>query len=155
MEKHHIIPLCMKGKNNFKNVVTLTPEEHFIAHQLLVKIYPKEFKLVYALHMMAEQSYRRNNKEYGWIKKKHSEINKGENHPFHGKQHSKESRNSQSRKMKGNKNRYKDKRVIANGQIYNHYIEAAKELKVGPRTIKNRIKNPKFPDYSFLNKSMI
>ena len=65
-ERHHIIPKCIGGLNNSDNLVKLTPEEHYIAHLLLVKMYPKEYKLTFAANMMAN----RNNKVYGWIKRK-------------------------------------------------------------------------------------
>ena len=39
-EKHHIVPKCLGGSNKKENLVKLTPEEHYVAHQLLVKIYP-------------------------------------------------------------------------------------------------------------------
>lgn len=65
-EKHHIIPRCIGGSNQKDNLVDLTPEEHYIAHLLLVKIYPSSSKLVYAANMMSN----RNNKSYGWIKRR-------------------------------------------------------------------------------------
>jgi hypothetical protein len=65
-EKHHIKPRCMGGGDEIENLVALTPEEHYIAHMLLVKIYPGNKKLVFAANMMAN----RNNKAYGWIKRK-------------------------------------------------------------------------------------
>jgi len=71
-EKHHIIPKCMGGSNNKENIVNLTPEEHFVAHQLLVRIYPNHTKLIYAAHMMGNT--RINNKSYGWIRRKFSEL---------------------------------------------------------------------------------
>ena len=37
-ESHHIIPRCMGGSDNSDNLVDLTPEEHYVAHQLLIKI---------------------------------------------------------------------------------------------------------------------
>lgn len=64
----------MGGSDSKSNLVDLTPEEHFVAHQLLVKIYPKESKLVYAACWM--KSRVANNKEYGWIKRKFSEVEK-------------------------------------------------------------------------------
>lgn len=67
-EKHHIIPKCMGGSNVKSNLVCLTPEEHYIAHQLLVKIYPKNHKLVYAANMMCMN--RVNNKLYGWLRRR-------------------------------------------------------------------------------------
>jgi hypothetical protein len=38
-ERHHVIPKCMGGDNSPANIVALTPEEHYVAHQLLVKMY--------------------------------------------------------------------------------------------------------------------
>lgn len=83
-EKHHIIPKCMGGDDNKDNLVNLTPEEHYVAHQLLVKIYPLEEKLIYALRMMCmagNGKTKRTNKEYGWIRqlwaKTSSENQKG------------------------------------------------------------------------------
>lgn len=76
-EIHHILPRCMGGTDDPKNLVKLTPEEHFVCHQLLVKIYPKNYKLVLGLHMMCigvdegmGKNYRTNNKKFGWIKRK-------------------------------------------------------------------------------------
>ena len=37
-EKHHIIPKCLGGSNDKDNLVRLTAREHFICHQLLVKM---------------------------------------------------------------------------------------------------------------------
>lgn len=84
-ERHHVIPKCIGGSNKQENLVKLKPEEHYIAHQLLVKIYPSEPKLVYAMHIMSTQ----NNKRYGWIKRKHAKMlsstRSGSNHPMFGK----------------------------------------------------------------------
>jgi hypothetical protein len=51
-EKHHIIPKCMGGSNKKENLVELTAREHYIAHLLLVKIYPNNSKLKYAMWAM-------------------------------------------------------------------------------------------------------
>lgn len=68
-ESHHILPKCMGGSNLFANLVLLTPEEHYVAHQLLVKIYPGNKSLIYAARMMCVGS-NRSNKLYGWLKRK-------------------------------------------------------------------------------------
>jgi hypothetical protein len=70
-ERHHIIPRCMDGTDEPENLVSLTAEEHFIAHQLLVKIYPENYKLVFAAAMMTKNAYgeRVNNKLHGWLRK--------------------------------------------------------------------------------------
>jgi hypothetical protein len=76
MELHHIIPKCMGGCDSKENLAWLTPEEHYIAHQLLIKIYPNENKLIYAARMMTcpGSKCKRNNKMYGWLRRKYNSI---------------------------------------------------------------------------------
>jgi len=83
IEKHHIIPRCIGGTDDDDNLVKLTAEEHFVAHQLLIKLYPDDRKLISALTKMCSSSKKniRNNKVYGWIRKKWSESFSGENNP--------------------------------------------------------------------------
>jgi hypothetical protein len=72
-EKHHVVPKCVGGADSHENIVELTPEEHYVAHQLLIKIYPKEYKLVLAVLRMSGKgnSYRKcNNKLFGWLRRK-------------------------------------------------------------------------------------
>jgi len=74
-EQHHILPKCMNGDNNKDNLVLLTAEEHFVAHQLLVKIYPNNENLIFACQLMTIaipeiREYRSKNKFYSWIKNK-------------------------------------------------------------------------------------
>lgn len=78
-ERHHIIPRCMGGSDKTENIVVLTPEEHFLAHQLLVRIYPKNAKLVFAARMMTFNTpqHKRNNKMYGWLRRKFIESQTG------------------------------------------------------------------------------
>jgi hypothetical protein len=82
-EKHHIIPKCMGGTNDENNIATLTAEEHFVAHQLLVKIYPNNKKLVYALSKMCcgSNKNKRTNRWYGWIRKICNVAMSGVNNP--------------------------------------------------------------------------
>jgi hypothetical protein len=70
IERHHIIPRCVGGNNNKSNLVELTPEEHYLAHQLLVKIYPDSRKLLFAA--IAMRRGRSGNKIYGWLRRKFS-----------------------------------------------------------------------------------
>ena len=51
-EKHHVIPKCLGGLNEEGNIVRLTAREHFIAHKLLVRMYPRECGVWYALIAM-------------------------------------------------------------------------------------------------------
>lgn len=73
-ERHHVVPRCIGGGDEIDNLVNLTPEEHYVAHQLLVKIYPKESKLVFAAWMMGNIKGRSNNKIHGWMRRKHAEA---------------------------------------------------------------------------------
>lgn len=51
-EQHHIVPRCMNGSNDESNLVLLTLREHFIAHKLLVLIYPDNTKLKTAIWLI-------------------------------------------------------------------------------------------------------
>lgn len=68
VEVHHILPRCMGGGDESENLVRLTPEEHYVAHQLLVKMHPNNVKLLYAAVMMGNM--RHTNKTYGWLKRR-------------------------------------------------------------------------------------
>lgn len=85
-ESHHIIPKCMGGTDDVANLVKLTPEEHYVAHQLLVKIYPTNVALVMAAAMMIPN--RPSNKMYGWLRRRHkhtiSTIQSGEGNSQYG-----------------------------------------------------------------------
>ena len=118
-ESHHIIPKCMNGSDEPDNLVLLTPEEHYLAHQLLVKIYPNNTNLAYAANMMCVN--RTNNKLYGWIRRRISQNMKsnnpmklypeknpfsktGKDHPAYGKIVSEETRKKLADAKRGNKN---------------------------------------------------
>jgi len=84
-ENHHIIPECffinrkrkgpkgwIEGNPNAReNLVLLTSREHYLAHQILVKMHPTNKSCIYALHMMTvnNKTQIRNNKEYEWIRR--------------------------------------------------------------------------------------
>ena len=72
-ERHHIIPKCLGGSNKSNNLVRLTAREHFIAHQLLAKIYSNNKKILYAAYMMSNRK-KFHSKKYEWIKKLNKEI---------------------------------------------------------------------------------
>lgn len=79
-EIHHILPRCLGGTDDKDNLVLLTPEEHFVAHLLLVKIHKGNNKLIYAANMMTVGSPkhgRSSNKRYGWLRKQFKEACKG------------------------------------------------------------------------------
>ena len=94
VEVHHIVPRCMGGSNEKSNLVALTPEEHYIAHLLLVKIHPSNNSLVYAANMMAN----RNNKSYGWVRRKFAQTLSEDRKGF---KHTKAARKKMSEAGKG------------------------------------------------------
>ena len=64
-EKHHIIPRCQGGGNDKANLVELTAAEHYIAHLLLMKMYPSFHKLTLPVLLMGKKLGRGlNNKLY-------------------------------------------------------------------------------------------
>lgn len=79
-ENHHIIPKCIGGNDDITNMVKLTPEQHYVAHQLLVKIYPDNPKLIFACTMMCMHNIgntlgnRTNNKLFGWLRRRFMET---------------------------------------------------------------------------------
>lgn len=83
-ERHHIIPRCLGGNNDKSNIVELTPEEHYVAHQLLIKLNPNHSGIASAAIMMSVNSNslnRSNNKLYGWLRRKFSASRKGASVP--------------------------------------------------------------------------
>jgi len=71
-EWHHIIPRSLGGTDDKSNLVHLTPEEHFVVHQLLVRITNFDPRMIKAATMMCRN--RMNNKLYGWIRRRLSET---------------------------------------------------------------------------------
>lgn len=125
-ERHHIIPRCIGGTDEEINLVLLTPEEHYVAHQLLIKIYPDKLKLIHAAKMMTVGK-NRNNKLYGWLKRKISEDMKGR--PL-----SEEHKQKISRAKKGHSVTQETKQKISNTLIGKTYeeiygVEKAEEQK--------------------------
>jgi len=85
VEKHHITPRCLQGTDDASNVVSLTAREHYVAHLLLIKIYPGNHKLIYAAALMCSDVHnngqRIGNRLYEWLKTRRSgamsELHKG------------------------------------------------------------------------------
>jgi hypothetical protein len=73
-EHHHILPKCLGGTDSDDNLVALTPEEHYVAHQLLCKLYPLSGNLAYAMLLMTATGTKnpRSNKAYGWVRRRAS-----------------------------------------------------------------------------------
>lgn len=112
-ESHHIIPVCIGGCKKCKdNMVLLTPREHFLAHWLLSRIYPKNDKIQYAFWCMciainkhqsrkifSSIAYQESRESYikikankltgkvGYWKNKKRPDRSGDKHPMFGKGH--------------------------------------------------------------------
>lgn len=99
-ERHHVEPSCLGGADVPANVVYLTPEEHYVAHQLLVKLYPGNILIAHAAVMVSGQ--RRGvrppgfkNKVFGWLRRRKAAAMTGVKRPEHaaklrGRKHSPE-----------------------------------------------------------------
>ena len=81
VEKHHIVPKCMGGSDDETNLVYLKGDEHYVAHQLLVKIYPNNHKLIHAAKRMTDKKGeteqaigRSKNKLFGWLRDRFSKA---------------------------------------------------------------------------------
>lgn len=141
-ENHHILPKCLGGNNQSQNLVKLTPEEHFLAHLLLLKIYKNHPSLVCAANMMAvstKHQKRNNNKRYGWLKRRLSECKRGANHPFFGKKHSEETKKRMSKSQRGENNtcakrvgQFKNNKLI---KEFSHAKLAAETLGLDPSNL--------------------
>ena len=101
-ENHHIVPICLGGKDNNDNKVLLTFREHYVCHKILTCIYPNDRKLACAFHRMTYgntgKNYNRSNRDYSYAReliintpiseetrKKISLKSAGKNNPQYGK----------------------------------------------------------------------
>ena len=73
-ERHRIVPGCMGGKYVSGNIAWLTPEEHYVAHQLLVKIHKETEWYAKLLRAATKMRQGRNNKLYGWLRRKLAKL---------------------------------------------------------------------------------
>ena len=153
VEKHHITPRCLGGTDDRNNIAILTPEEHFLAHQLLIKIHPGNRDLVYATQLMTTHhtEARINNKLFGWLRKqcalamstqtKNWQAINGHPKGFLGKKHNIE---DLDRITSGLKKTAVEKRVEVysynlDGSFHKKYeslIECAKDLQTNASNVK-------------------
>lgn len=142
-EAHHIIPRCIGGTNDKSNLVLLTPEEHLVAHKLLIKIHkntePEKYRsLVLSVVAMCMGSHKNKhtNKSFGWVRRKHAESLKDEGNTFYGKTHSNETRKLISKKAKI---RYQDKsKHPSYGKSHSEETKAMIGLKLKGRVPTNK-----------------
>lgn len=141
-ENHHILPKCMGGADNKSNLVRLTAREHFVAHQLLVKMYPGVGGLISAVRFLTStrQGNSVNNRMYEWLRIRHavemSRINLGKKMTaeqiskaaasHRGKKRSAETKAKISASMIGKRITESQKKILSAAQTkYNNQREAA------------------------------
>ena len=149
-EDHHIIPRCMGGNNAVENLATLTPEEHYLCHLLLVKAYPKNIKLVHAAMMMSKSgsaNKRNNNKLYGWLRRKQGKLLKGRISPTKGRRFGprpKSIKQQISATMKGRASNTKGKILVPRTHIHKQNISIALTgRKLSAKAIRKRTQSRK------------
>lgn len=57
-EKHHIIPRCIGGTNDKANIVLMPVKYHIMAHMILYRMYPDNYKIGYALYCIMTCSHK-------------------------------------------------------------------------------------------------
>lgn len=145
----------MGGSNEYANLVNLTPEEHYIAHQMLIKIYPwhKSLSCAAAALWMDSPTTPRKNKAYGWIKKRlATETSKRmiaqhstNQHSMLGRKHSAEAKAKISRSGKARPKKKVFCFCVNTGAlitVYHSVTEAAQALGVHDQTIYSCIRAP-------------
>jgi len=114
----------MGGGDAKRNLVALTPEEHFLAHLLLLRMHPKHPGLAIAAAMMTRDNRngkRANNKLYGWLRKTAADA--------------------QSKRLKGRPRSESTKsRIAASMKVSEAYKEHVATLVGVPRTAEVRAK---------------
>jgi len=138
VERHHIIPRCMGGSDDKENIAVLTPEEHFLCHVLLVKMFPEHGRLIYAVNQMGRAIRgKKRRKLYGWLKRRFSEQRKldtkGKCNPHYGSMWIRKIDSTESKKLKKGES-------IPEGWIKGRII---KDKKLCPFCNKNFIRNDK------------
>lgn len=106
-ERHHILPKCLGGTNDEKNLIDLYADEHYIAHELLAQENPHNKGLQYALWTMSRCTKVQNNdryvpteEQYKNAREAFSKAMSGENNPLYGKKMTDEQKQKLSESLK-------------------------------------------------------
>lgn len=116
-EFHHVLPksLFPLWKDKKSNLVALTCREHFLCHELLVKIYPNSGEMKHSLWLMANTRKNINSRSYEFAKK---QMLKRFEDPEYRKIHGEKIKACESRKLffekqkEETRRRNEEKRVI-------------------------------------------
>lgn len=66
-EIHHIIPRCMGGTDDVKNLIELTLREHFIAHWMLFNAYPNPGLKCAFIRMCVQNTKHKSKRKYNYF----------------------------------------------------------------------------------------
>lgn len=147
-ERHHILPKSLNGSNDINNLVLLTAKEHYVAHKLLVEIYPGQ-KMSLAFHKMTYSkngNHIKSNKDYEYARKLNSLAKSGPNHHMYGKKHSKETRVKMKKPHQSPSLEYieslKELRKGKNNPMYGHVMsnESKEKISISNKGKKRSIK---------------
>jgi len=145
-ERHHIIPKCMGGDDSVENFTILTAKEHYLAHYLLVKIYPKNTKLLYAFGMMknfnGNQSRNFSSNAYNKMKLSYSLAMKL-NNPMKNKE-------IVFKSIKSREDRY------LNGELNRRKLSEQEKINISNRMLGDKNPTNRFPEnHNFKNNSYV
>jgi len=147
-EKHHVLPRCLGGTDAPENIVVLTPEEHYVAHLVLVRIHPGHKGLIWAAMAMTNGTgnQQRRNKAYGWLRRQFRErvvaANVGRTHTDEARKRMSQTRRGLKRKPHSEETKQR-MRAAALGKVKSEAHRAAMSAsktgkKRGPHSAEHR-----------------
>lgn len=172
-EVHHILPKCMGGMNDKSNLVRMPVKYHIFAHIFLMKAFPNDPKLAYAVNRMFTVRKKINGRENAISKLSINLISilkadiakharKGKDHPNYGKKASEETKKKLSESRKGEKNpnygkKFSDEhrkklseshKKPLSEKAYTKLLESREKLKGGNNPASKRVIGPDGTIYS-------
>lgn len=148
----------MNGTDDVTNIIKLTAREHFVAHQLLAKIYRTK-GLIYAVFSMSN-SKTYGSKKYAWLKELRStipiseETRKKMSESMIGHEVSKETRIKMSKSKQNmteeTKKKMSESKIADRNYFYNRYHSDESKIKMrNPRSeeAKNNMHKPKSTEH--------
>lgn len=123
-ENHHIVPRCLAGSDDKENLTKLTAKEHYLAHWLLYRLYPQNWKISNAFFWMATEN-KKNSRRISGKQYERAKIAMASNCSNRMKDvgnpmHKEDARRKISEGMKGDNNpmrRFPERNHILNGGL--------------------------------------
>lgn len=182
LEKHHITPKHEGGTDDAYNLIRLSLKDHRTAHKIRYEMYGNKYDLSAYNFMMGQTKEAKRlicsangSKSKGKkLTKEHREklSRPGSLNSFHGKTHSKESREKMRQKAIGRKWKEETKEKLSNtlknnplitgsrrceikGRMYKSCTEAANSLGLKKNTLSYRLNSKNYQDYVWLDSSRV